>query len=73
MSAPDRTILSPTDANTSPQKSFSTDTTASFTDPMDTTTAQAAGGENEKVKSMEYHRQVLKGKLEDEGYVSLST
>ena len=27
--------------------------------------------EEEKVKSMEYHRQVLKGKLEDESYVPL--
>ena len=71
MSAPpDRTILSVTDANKSPQKSLSSDTTPSFTDPMDSNANQSAG-ENGKVKSMEYHREMLKGKLEDDTFVTL--
>ncbi|KAL8794862.1 MAG: hypothetical protein Q9195_002574 [Heterodermia aff. obscurata] len=62
--SPPRTALSSTSANKSPQKP------SSSTDPTAAKSSEQAMGENqageEKVKSMEYHRQVLKGKLEDE-------
>ena len=67
MSTPhDRSILSVTDANISPKKSLSSDIKSASTDP-----SVAGAGENDQVKSMEYHRQVLKGKLEDNSYAFL--
>ncbi|CAF9922628.1 MAG: hypothetical protein HETSPECPRED_005106 [Heterodermia speciosa] len=71
--SPPRTALSSTTANKSPSKP------SSSTDPTVAKTSEQTMGENQaekdSVKSMEYHRQVLKGKLEDESYVapSLST
>ncbi|KAG6993819.1 hypothetical protein G7Y79_00050g085560 [Physcia stellaris] len=81
--SPQRTALSSTTANKSPSKpstasSFSTASDASFTDPSAGSMAenQLQSEKEQNVKSMEYHRQVLKGKLEDDSalnkYVSPS-
>ena len=75
--SPQRTALSSTTANKSPSKptpstySFSPASDASFTDPsaaggMPENQLQGEKDQEQKVKSMEYHRQVLKGKLEDD-------
>lgn len=66
--SPSRSILSTTTANTSPAKPSSQDPSLTQASSESYPTA-FENQSSTQVKSMDYHRQVLKGKLDDDSYV----